>query len=142
MSSDAAHNEVEFDRNDRGTGSLNDYLFNLSPRNRRKVIQLAGSNPYQEELRGIVDEDPDQLVTAGGRRTMDEERVDAPMPMRLFTGGRVSGVVGIVPRGLEPVIDAALVRLEDAGRLPRIPANIIKTRGGLRVQLLIGDTRS
>jgi hypothetical protein len=141
MSPDAAYTEPEFDRNDRGSGSLNDYGFNLSPRNRRKTLRLAGSNEYQQELQRIVDEDPGQLVTAGGRRTMEEERVDAPMPLRLFTGNRVSDVVGIVPRGLEPVVEAAVVRLEEAGKPPRIPVVVVKTRGGLRVDLLMGETR-
>ena len=76
------------------------------------------------------------------RRTLEDERVDAPTPVRLFAGGRVSGIVGSVPRGLEAPVDDALGRLAERGKPPRIPASIVTTRGGaLRVDLQIGETR-
>jgi hypothetical protein len=63
------------------------------------------------------------------------------MVIRLFSGSRVTGVVGTIPRGLEPVIDEALSRLESNGKKVRIPASIEKTRSGWRVDLLVGETR-
>ncbi len=62
------------------------------------------------------------------------------MPVRFFTGRRMSGIVGYVPRGLEPAVIEALTRIE--GRSDnRIPASIIKKGGKLRVVLLMGATR-
>lgn len=130
-----------FGRHDRGSGSLKDYGFDLVPRSGRTRIQLAGSDAYQDELETVLGESGTSTETAGGRRTVEEERTDAPMELRLFTGRRVSGVVGIVPRGLEAVVDGALFRLERANKQPRIPAEIVKTRHGLRVEVLIGETR-
>jgi len=72
---------------------------------------------------------------------VDEERRDAPMEVRLFANSRITGVVGMVPRGFESVITETLIRLEDAGRKPRIPVQIVTTRHGLRVELLLGGTR-
>ena len=63
------------------------------------------------------------------------------MPVRLFTGRRVSGVVGSIPRGLESVIDETLRRLDDKGEKARIPARIVGKPGALRVQLLMGALR-
>jgi hypothetical protein len=134
-------NEEAFPKNDRGTGSLNDYKFDLIPRSAKLRIQLAGSDPYQDELRAVLEENGTEVFTAGGQRTIEEERTDAPMELRLFTGRRVSGVVGVVPRGLEPAFAEALVRLERANKPPRIPAEIVKTRHGLRLEVLIGQTR-
>ena len=63
------------------------------------------------------------------------------MPVRLFADGRLLGPVGQVPRGLEGVVNEAISRLEMSGRKPRIPADIARSRHGLRVDLLIGRTR-
>ena len=62
------------------------------------------------------------------------------MPVRFFTGRRMSGIVGYVPRGLEPAVIEALSRIEDRSN-NRIPASIVKKGGQLRVVLLMGDTR-
>ena len=123
---------------DSGSGKLNDYDFNLSPRNKRVSMMLAQSDPYQEELATLFEED--SLQTFIAPRTIEEERTDAPMPVRFFTGRRMSGVVGYVPRGLEPVIAQALTRLEDRSN-NRIPAEIVRKGGKLRVVLLMGATR-
>ncbi len=133
--------EFNFDRNDRGKGSLDDYTFDLSPKRRAKPLRLAGSDPHQDELQKIADMQSNDLVTAIGRRTIEEERTDAPMYVRLFTGVRVSEVVGMIPRGLEAVIEAAHARLESNGKPQRIPVAIIKTRQGYRVELMMGETR-
>ena len=91
---------------DSGSGKLGDYKYNLVPANRRVTIRLADSDPYQEELASLEGEE--NLVTFIAARTIEEERTDAPMPVRFFTGRRMSGIVGYVPRGLEPaVIDQA-----------------------------------
>ena len=104
------------------------------------TLRLADSNPCQAELEKIV-EAGGELETAMSRRSVEEERTDAPMIVRLFTGSRVSGVVGVVPRGLESVVDEALSRLDKKGQKVRIPARVVKTRSGLRVDLLMGQTR-
>jgi hypothetical protein len=67
--------------------------------------------------------------------------VDAAIVVRLFTGRRVSGPVGMVPRGLESVVDENLRRLDDALGIARIPVAIVRKRGRLRVQLLMGAVR-
>ena len=126
---------------DRGFGSFDDYAFDLIPRNGRVTITLADSDPHQDELRAIVDTGQLSAETAISARSIEQDRVDAPIPVRLFTGSRVSGVVGSVPRGLESVIDEALRRLEDRGDKPRIPARIVGKPGAWRVQLLMGATR-
>jgi hypothetical protein len=123
---------------DSGSGKLGDYKYNLVPANKRVSIRLADSDPYQEELAALLAEET--LQTFINARTIEEERTDAPMPVRFFTGRRMTGVVGYVPRGLEPVVIEALARIE--GRSDnRIPATIIKKSGKLRVLLLMGDTR-
>jgi hypothetical protein len=123
---------------DAGQGKLGDYRYNLVPANKRVTIRLADSDPYQEELAALVDEE--NLQTYIAARTIEEERTDAPMPVRFFTGRRMSGIVGYVPRGLEPAVVEALTRIE--GRSDnRIPATILKKGGKLRVVLLMGDTR-
>lgn len=123
---------------DRGSGSFNDYDYNLVARNKRVTITLADSDPCQDELRTIVEGGETQAETAISPRTIEQERVDAGIPVRLFTGRRVSGVVGNIPRGLESVIDETLRRLDDAGEKVRIPARIVGKPGALRVQLLMG----
>ena len=74
-------------------------------------------------------------------RSQSDEAVDAKMPVRLFAGRRVSGVVGEIPRGLESAIDENLRRLDGRGDKARIPARIDATRSGYRVVLLIGKVR-
>jgi hypothetical protein len=136
-----AADDFALDRNDLGKGSLHQYRGVLVPANARVRLRLAGSNPYQEELRAIVDSGASPLETATGKRTQQEEGADAPIEVRLFTGSRVSGVVGIVPRGFESVVDEALGRLDTLGRKQRIPVEIIRKGGLYRVELLIGLTR-
>jgi hypothetical protein len=128
-------------KDDRGSGSFDDYKYNLLPTNARTTLRLANSTPHQDELRRIIDSGDSNLETAISRRSPEEERTDAPMQIRLFSGSRVTGVVGTVPRGLEPVIDEALSRLETAGKKARIPASVTKARSGWRVDLLSGRTR-
>ncbi len=128
-------------KDDRGSGSFDDYKYNLLPNRAGTTLRLAGSAPYQDELQRIVDSGDSGLETAISRRSQEDERTDAPMQIRLFAGSRVTGVVGTVPRGLEPVVDEALSRLDSAGKKARIPASVAKTRSGWRVDLLIGQTR-
>lgn len=125
-------------KGDRGKGSFDDYTYGLIAKNKRVTITLADSDPCQDELRTIVESGDLEAETAMSPRTIEQERVDAGMPVRLFTGQRVSGVVGSVPRGLESVIDETLRRLDDVGDKPRIPARIVGKPGALRVQLLMG----
>ena len=126
---------------DRGSGSFDDYKYNLLPNKTRTTLRLANSAPYQSELQRIIDSGESELETAISRRSAEEERTDAPMDIRLFSGSRVTGIVGRIPRGLESVIDEALSRLDGAGKKARIPASVQKTRSGWRVDLLIGRTR-
>jgi hypothetical protein len=136
-----ASQDSAFDRNDRGLGTLKPYRGVLMPTTRRVRIRLAGSNPYQDELRSILESGTAPLETAISRRSQQEEAVDAPIVVRLFTGSRVSGPVGSIPRGVESAIDEALSRLDRQGRKPRIPVEIIRKRGLYRVEVLIGETR-
>lgn len=129
------------DRNDLGKGTLSQYRGVLVPRSARVRIRLAGSNPLQHELREIVQSGAAPLETAIGRRSQQQEGADAEIEVRLFTGSRVSGPVGWVPRGLESVVDEALSRLDIQGRKQRIPVEIVRKRGLYRVDLLIGSTR-
>ena len=124
-------------RDDRGFGSFDDYVYNLAPKNKRVTMVLANSNPYQDEIRAALESDG-MLETAISPRSLQAEGVDAPIEVRLFTGRRVSGVVGTIPRGLESVIDENLRRLDDKGLKARIPARIEKKREGYRVVLLMG----
>jgi len=129
--------DTSLPRDDRGFGSFDDYVYNLAPRNKRVTIVLANSNPYQDELRELA-ESGGSLETAVSPRTLQAEGQDAPIEVRLFTGRRVSGPVGMVPRGLESVVDENLRRLDDKGLKVRIPARIDRTRDGYRVVLLMG----
>jgi hypothetical protein len=104
-------------------------------------LRLAGSNPHQHALQDIVESAASPIETAISRRTTEQERVDAPIEVRLFTGSRVSGPVGIVPRGLEAIVDEALSRLDKLGRKQRIPVAIVRKGGRYRVELLMGETR-
>jgi hypothetical protein len=123
---------------DTGKGKLADYNYGLVPRNKKVTIMLAGTDAYQQELADLADEETLQCFI--NSRTAEEERTDAPMPVRFFTGRRMSGVVGFVPRGLEPAVMEALTRLEGRSE-NRIPATIIKKSGKLRVLLQMGATR-
>lgn len=128
----------DFDRNDQGKGSINQYRGILLPVNARVRIRLAGSNPHQTLLAEIADE---TVETAISRRSQQLEAVDAPIEVRLFAGSRVVGPVGWVPRGLESVVDEAIGRLDTLGRKQRIPVQIVRKGGLYRVELLIGQTR-
>jgi len=129
------------DRNDLGKGKLTQYRGVLVPSNARVRIRLAGSNPFQQELADIVASGASPLETATPRRSQQEEGKDAEIQVRLFTGSRVSGPVGWLPRGLESVYDEALSRLDIAGRKQRIPVEIVRKGGAYRVELLIGQTK-
>ncbi len=133
--------DTSLPRDDRGFGSFDDYVYNLAPRSKRTTIVLQGSNPYQDELREIAESGETQLETAVSPRTLQAEGQDAPIEVRLFTGRRVSGPVGTVPRGLESVIDENLRRLDDRGLKARIPVRIDRTRDGYRVVLLMGSLK-
>jgi hypothetical protein len=126
---------------DQGSGSFDDYSYGLNAKNARVTITLAGSDPHQDELRTILETGEPTAETAISPRTIEQERVDAPIEVRLFTGRRVSGVVGSVPRGLESVIDETLRRLDDKGEKPRIPVRIDGKPGALRVRLQMGAVR-
>ena len=129
------------DRNDLGKGKLSQYRGVLVPNNARVRITLAGSNPYQDALREIVESGASPLETAISKRSQQQEGQDAEIEVRLFTGSRVSPAVGWVPRGLESVYDEALSRLDIAGRKARIPVEIVRKGGLYRVELLIGQTK-
>ena len=131
--------DPDYPKEDRGRGSLDDYKFDLVPANSRVTIRLAGSDPHQDVLRDVAE--AAVVETAIARRTDDEERTDAPMPVRLFVDGRIVGPVGRVPRGLESVVSETLSRLDTAGKKPRIPVEVVRTRQGFRVDLLMGETR-
>jgi hypothetical protein len=131
--------EGGFPKSDSGSGKLSDYRYNLVPNNKRVVLRLAGSDAYQDELIAMTQEPNIEGFVAP--RTMEEERVDAPMPVRFFTGRRMSGIVGWVPRGLEPAVIEALTRLESAGKPTRLPVEVVRVKGQLRVDILMGQTR-
>lgn len=128
----------EFPKHDAGKGSLDDYRFDLTPKSKNTVIRLAGSDAHQEAINQA--DTAQELAAVIARRTEEEERTDAPMPVRLFADGKLLGPVGQVPRGLEGVVNEAISRLEMAGRKPRIPADVRRSRHGLRVDLLMGKT--
>jgi len=126
---------------DDGRGKLGDYDYNLRPKKSDTVIRIAESNPHQRELQSTLDLGAEEYWAMISRRGLEEERTDAPMPVRIFASGRVSGIVGLVPRGLEAPVDDAIARLLTAGKPPRIPVSIVSTRGGLRADLDMGATR-
>ncbi len=128
-------------KTDRGSGSFDDYRDVLVPKNGKVTIRLANSDPYQDELAALAGEEPETLSTATPARTLDQERVDAPIEVRIFSGKRVSGVVGVVPRGLESLYDEAVRRLDGRGAKPRIPVAVVQTKHGYRLDLLMGQTR-
>ncbi len=126
---------------DQGSGSIDDYVGVLQPKNAKITLRLAASDPCQDELRALLDEDPEALATATPARTLQQEGKDEQIEVRIFSGRRVSGVVGRVPRGLEGVYDEAVRRLDNRGGPARIPVAIVETKHGLRLDLLIGQTR-
>lgn len=128
-------------KSDRGVGHFDDYTFGLAAKNKRVTMVLAGSDPYQDELRSVLEAGADQVETAISPRTIEQERTDEPIVVRLFTGRRVSGPVGTVPRGLESVVDETLRRLDDSTGKNRIPVRILEKRGVYRVELLMGAVR-
>jgi hypothetical protein len=136
-----AADDLTLDRNDLGKGSLSQYRGVLVPANARVRLRLAGSNPHQNDLAALVESGAGPLETAISKRTQKEEGADAPIEVRLFTGSRVSGPVGYVPRGLESVVDEALGRLDMQGRKQRIPVQIVRKGGLYRVELLVGQTK-
>ncbi|KQM58336.1 hypothetical protein [Agreia sp. Leaf210] len=126
------------DKHDAGAGSLADYTYNLFPRFTSVTLKVAGSSPFQNELTELQEALVSPTDAFVERRPPAEDRVDAPMPVRLWMGSELSGVVGFVPRGLEAPVDACLGRLSDRGKAPRIPCDIVVTRHGLRVVLRMG----
>ena len=134
--------EDHLPKHDRGKGSFDDYAYDLIPKKRDTVLRLAECDPHQDVLADLAaSADPDSLVTATPARGMDQERVDAPIEVRLFSGRSVTAPVGRVPRGMESVYDEAIRRLDGRGDKPRIPVMIVSTKQGYRVDLLIGFTR-
>ena len=128
-------------KTDRGSGSFDDYVGVLVPKNAKVTLRLANSDPYQDELAALAGEDPEVLTTATPARTLEQERVDAPIEVRIFSGRRVSGPVGFVPRGLESLYDEAVRRLDGRGAKPRIPVAVVQTKHGYRLDLLMGQTK-
>ena len=128
-------------KTDRGSGSFDDYVGVLVPKNAKVTMRLANSDPFQDELAALAGEDPELLTTATPARTLDQERVDAPIEVRIFSGRRVSGPVGFVPRGLESLYDEAVRRLDGRGAKPRIPVTVVQTKNGYRIDLLMGQTK-
>lgn len=128
-------------KTDRGSGSFDDYIGVLVPKNAKVTMRLANSDPFQDELAALAGEDPELLTTATPARTLDQERVDAPIEVRIFSGRRVSGPVGFVPRGLESLYDEAVRRLDGRGAKPRIPVAVVQTKHGYRLDLLMGQTK-
>lgn len=126
------------DRHDAGAGSLADYTYSLFPRFTNVTLRVAGSMPFQDELHELRDAPVPPHEAFVERRRPAEDRIDAPMPVRLWAGSELSGIVGFVPRGLEAPVDACLGRLSDRGKGPRIPCTIVSTRHGLRVDLGMG----
>jgi hypothetical protein len=128
-------------KTDRGSGSFDDYVGVLVPKNAKVTMRLANSDPFQDELAALAGEDPELLTTATPARTLDQERVDAPIEVRIFSGRRVSGPVGFVPRGLESLYDEAVRRLDGRGAKPRIPVAVVQTKHGYRLDLFMGQTK-
>jgi hypothetical protein len=134
-------NNPDLPKTDQGSGSLDDYLYDLVPRNKRVRIQLADSDPCQDVLQSVLDQGVTEAEAFITRRTLDDERTDAPTAVRLFVNQRPTPIVGYVPRGLEAPVEAAIGRLADSGKSSRIQSTIQKTKNGLRVELAIGLTR-
>lgn len=133
--------DPDLPKSDRGKGSLNDYGYDLIATNKRVTITLADSDQRQDELRTVLETGEGPIETAISPRSIEQERVDGRIEVRLFTGRRVSGVVGVVPRGLESVIDETLRRLDGRGDKVRIPVEIVGKPGAYRAVLKMGDVR-
>jgi hypothetical protein len=136
--------DLNLPKNDRGSGSFDDYLYDLLPKNRSVTMRLADATAHQDEIAALgelTEEERESLTTATPARTLDQERVDAPIEVRVFSGRRVTGVVGVIPRGLENVYDETVRRLEGRGDKPRIPVAAVRTKQGWRVDLLMGRTK-
>ncbi len=136
-----AAGDPDLPKSDRGTGSFDDYGYDLIARSKRIVITLADSDQRQDELRSVLEGGDGPVETAISPRSIEQERVDARIEVRLFTGRRVSGVVGVVPRGLESVIDETLRRLDGSGEKMRIPVEIVSRKGAYRAVLRMGAVR-
>jgi hypothetical protein len=134
--------DTSLPKSDRGFASLDDFDFRLMPKNARVTLTLADSDSHQDELRKIVESgEHESAETAVSPRSMADERVDAPIPVRLFLGRRVSGVVGMIPRGFESLFDENVRRIDDRTGKTRIPVRIDHKKGAYRVVLLLGKTR-
>jgi len=134
--------DTSLPKSDRGFASFDDFDYRLRPKNGRVTMTLAGSDAHQDELKAIVHNgENEDAETAVSPRSMADERIDAPIPVRLFLGRRVSGVVGSIPRGFESLIDENIRMIEDRGSKPRIPVRIEHKKGAYRVVLLLGKTR-
>ena len=107
-------------RNDRGRGSFDDYSYGLSAKNAKVTMTLANSDPFQDELRTILESGETNAETAISPRSMEQERVDAPIEVRLFTGRRVSGVVGSTPEALVRVGSELVAVAEGDPALARV----------------------
>ena len=125
--------------NDDGRGTYNNYRYDLLPKNKRVTITLAGSDAFQDEIARIAEAGHDRVETFISKRTIEEERTDAPLAVRFFVDSRMSQLVGYAPRGLEPIVLETLSRLE-GGRITRIPARITQSGGRWRVELMMGET--
>jgi hypothetical protein len=134
-------NDPRLPKTDQGAGSLDDYLYDLVPRSKRTRIRLADSDPCQDALRAVLEQGVTEPEAYIARRSIADERTDAPTPVRLLVNQRPTPVVGFVPRGLEAPVEAALARLADSGKSTRMQASILETKSGVRVDLAIGLTR-
>jgi hypothetical protein len=130
-----------YSKHDSGKGHFDDYKYELIPKNKHITLQLAGSDECQDEIARVAGLGAEKVTAFIARRTADEERTDAVMPVRLFVDSRMTSPVGMVPRGFEAVVSEALGRLEDSGRSTRIPVKLLTTKHGFRVKLLMGETR-
>jgi len=124
---------------DEGRGNFNNYRYDLAPKNKRVTITLAGSDPFQDEIARVAASGRDRIDTFIAKRTIEEERTDAPLVVRFFVDSRMSQPVGFAPRGLEAIVLETLSRLEGS-RNPRIPARIVKQGALWRVDLMMGET--
>ena len=124
---------------DEGRGNFNNYRYDLAPKNKRVTITLAGSDPFQDEIARVAASGRDRIDTFIAKRTIEEERTDAPLVVRFFVDSRMSQPVGYAPRGLEAIVLETLSRLEGS-RNPRIPARIVKQGARWRVDLMMGET--
>ena len=124
---------------DEGRGNFNNYRYDLAPKNKRVTITLAGSDPHQDEIARVAASGHERIETFIAKRTVEEERTDAPLVVRFFVDSRMSQPVGYAPRGLESIVLETLSRIE-GGRASRIPARIVTRSGRLRVELMMGET--